>query len=53
MQGQHIPGPFTLQARRMILDKLLTTQEEYGAELITQAEIQVIRRLWTEDLTKG
>lgn len=52
-QGQHIPGPFTVQARRMILDKLIATQEEYGAELITQAEIQVIRRLWTEDLTKA
>lgn len=51
-QGQHIPGPFTVQARRMILERLLATQAEYGAQIISEAEIQVIRRLWTEDLTK-
>lgn len=51
-QGRHIPGPFTVQARRMILERLLATQLEFGAQLISQAEIQVIRRLWTEDLTK-
>lgn len=51
--GQHVPGPFTLQARRMILDRLLAMQDEYGEQLITEEEIQVIRRLWTEDLTKN
>lgn len=51
-QGQHIPGPFTIQARRMILEKLLTVQEVFGTELISESEIQVIRRLWTDDLTK-
>lgn len=51
-QGRHIPGPFTVQARRMILERLLATQLEYGAQLISEAEIQVVRRLWTEDLTK-
>lgn len=51
-QGQHIPGPFTVQARRMILEKLLTVQEVFGTELISESEIQVIRRLWTDDLTK-
>jgi DNA sulfur modification protein DndC len=51
-QGQHIAGPFTVQARRMILERLLAAQDEYGAQLISEAEIQVIRRLWTEDLTK-
>jgi DNA sulfur modification protein DndC len=52
VRGQHIAGPFTVQARRMILERLLATQVEYGAQLISEAEIQVIRRLWTEDLTK-
>jgi hypothetical protein len=36
----------------MILERLLAAQDEYGAQLISEAEIQVIRRLWTEDLTK-
>lgn len=50
--GRHIPGPFTIQARRMILERLLQTQEEFGAELISAAEIQSIKRIWTEDLLK-
>lgn len=50
--GQHIPGPFTMQARRMIFDRLLAMQAEYGEQLITEEEIQVIRSIWTEDLTK-
>lgn len=51
-KGHHIAGPFTVQARRMILERLLSAQEEYGAPLISETEIQVIRRLWTEDLIK-
>jgi len=51
-QGLHIPGPFTVQARRLILDKLLETQAAYGETLISEAEIQVIKRLWTEDLIR-
>jgi len=50
--GRHIPGPFTIQARRMILDRLLQTQDEFGAELISDAEIQSIKAIWTEDLLK-
>lgn len=50
--GKHIPGPFTVQARGLILQKLLETQEEYGEPLISEAEIQIIRRLWTEDLIR-
>jgi DNA sulfur modification protein DndC len=50
--GRHIPGPFTIQARRMILDRLLQTQAEFGAELISADEIQSIKRIWTEDLLK-
>ena len=48
--GKLIPGPFTLEARRMILDRLLQTQREYGAPLITEIEIETIRRRWVNDL---
>jgi DNA sulfur modification protein DndC len=50
--GKHVPGPFTIQAREMILQKLLETQAKYGEPLISEAEIQIIRRLWTEDLLR-
>jgi len=50
--GKHIPGPFTVQARGIILQKLIETQEAYGEPLIAEAEIQIIRRLWTEDLIR-
>ncbi len=51
-KGNHIPGPFTVQARRLILEKLLKTQADYGERLISEEEIQIIKRLWTEDLTR-
>lgn len=50
--GKHIPGPFTIQARRMILDRLLDVQKEFGDALITPEEIALIHSLWTQDLTK-
>lgn len=48
--GKLIPGPFTLEARRMILDRLLETQREYGNTLITEQEIETIQRIWANDL---
>lgn len=48
--GKLIPGPFTLNARRMILDRLLETQREYGDTLITEREIETIHRIWANDL---
>lgn len=51
-KGKHIPGPFTIQARGLILQKLLETQADYADPLISEAEIQIIRRLWTEDLIR-
>lgn len=50
--GKHIPGPFTLTARKMILDKLLEVQSTYGAELISSDEISIIKSTWAEDLIK-
>ena len=47
--GRLIPGPFTLEARREILNELLATQEEVGFELIRPEEIDAIHRHWVED----
>lgn len=48
--GKHIPGPFTIQARKEILDKLLDVQEEFGGQLITQDEIDLIHKIWATEL---
>ncbi|MDO4878774.1 MAG: DNA phosphorothioation system sulfurtransferase DndC [Neisseria sp.] len=48
--GKHIPGPFTIEARRMMLNKLLEVQAAFGEELISQDEIDLIKQIWTEDL---
>lgn len=50
--GKHIPGPFTIQARKMILDKLLCTQKEYGDQLISTEEIELIHVTWAEEISK-
>jgi DNA sulfur modification protein DndC len=52
VSGKHIPGPFTVRARKEILDFLLRTQEEFGAQLITDAELDLIYQYWTADLQK-
>ena len=48
--GKHIPGPFTVKARKMILDRLLATQKIYGTELISKKEIDLIKSIWVSDL---
>jgi DNA sulfur modification protein DndC len=47
--GATVPGPFTLDARKEILQKLLICQQEVGTRLITEDEISRIKRLWSED----
>lgn len=49
-EGHLIKGPFTLTARKMILEKLLETQLTYGEELISKQEIDIIYEIWTDDL---
>lgn len=51
--GGHIPGPFTVEARQMILEKLLEVQKEYGEMLIMPEEIELIRREWSESLNQN
>lgn len=48
--GRLVPGPFTIAARQMILDRLRDTEAAYGARLISDAEIETIQRIWAEDL---
>ncbi|MFA5969158.1 MAG: DNA phosphorothioation system sulfurtransferase DndC [Sphingomonas sp.] len=51
--GRLIPGPFTLQARAEILDRLMQTQADVGFDLISEQEVDLIRRLWQEDALSG
>ncbi len=48
--GKRMMGPFTLDARQMILDRLLDTQKAAGMVLISEEEIQTIKRIWVSDL---
>lgn len=52
LAGKHIPGPFTIQARKMILDRLLETENEFGNKLISKEEIDIIESTWAEELLK-
>jgi len=51
-QIQHVPGPFTIQARKMILDRLIAIQEVYGDPLISADEIERIQTIWAEEISK-
>jgi DNA sulfur modification protein DndC len=51
-QIQHVPGPFTIQARKMIFDKLLETQAAYGDTLISDDEIERIHAIWADEISR-
>ena len=42
-------GPFTLETRRVILDKLLSLQQETRMDLISTKEVFFIKRQWERD----
>ena len=42
-------GPFTLEARQIILEGLLELENETGLELITESELKVIDKMWDEE----
>lgn len=50
MQGKHIPGPFTIQARKLILERLLEVQREFGEQLVSEPELDLIYQHWTAEL---
>ena len=43
-------GPFTWEARQLILQKLLETQKIIGYELISQEELKAIDEIWDTEL---
>lgn len=43
-------GPFTWEARQMILSKLIDTQKKMGYELITFNELKAIDEIWDDEL---
>lgn len=47
--GSPVPGPFTLDTRKEILNRLLQVQKEAGLPLISEDELMRIRHIWTED----
>jgi len=50
--GKHIPGPFTISSRKLILEKLLAAQQEYGQDLISKEELDLIASIWAEELIR-
>ena len=48
--GKHIAGPFTIEARQMILNRLLEVQAAFQGELISPEEIHLIKQIWAQDL---
>lgn len=50
--GQPGLGPFTYEARKMLLDELLQIQEETEMPLISNLEVQLIREQWAQDRTE-
>ena len=43
-------GPFTWEARKLILTKLIETQKQMGYELITLEELKAIDEIWDDEL---
>ncbi len=50
LSGKHIPGPFTVQTRRLILERLLKVQEEFGEALVSAEELHLIYQHWNMDI---
>jgi DNA sulfur modification protein DndC len=46
-------GPYTFEAREMILQKLFLTQSNSGMSLISEAEIARIHEIWAEDAVRS
>lgn len=49
-EGVFVPGPFTFETRREILDRVLALQKLTSQTLINDDEIARIKRIWAEDL---
>jgi len=51
VRGTYIPGPFTPTARRALLERLLSLQEQVGQSLISSEEVTRIREIWAAEVT--
>lgn len=51
--GKLISGPFTIEARQMILERLLEIQKQFDEPLISQAELDFIKTTWANDLIEN
>ncbi len=49
-RGTLIPGPFTLETRAEIFGRLRDLEVETGQTLITDEEVDLIHRLWSEEI---
>lgn len=49
--GTYVPGPFTMAARQEILTRLLNMQTGLEVDLISEEEVEEIKRIWSDDLT--
>jgi len=47
--GQRGPGPFNSETRKLILERLLQTEQNFGKTLISDEEINYIQKLWNDD----
>ena len=47
--GQEGKGPLTFEAREKILNDLLHLEKKVGVPLISDAEIEAIKGIWTQD----
>lgn len=47
--GIYVPGPYTMDARAEILDRLLELQSTVGRELISPGELRRIKEIWADD----
>lgn len=48
-RGALVPGPYTLETRFEMLEKLLALQEQTGRDVISPEEVEFIKTIWAED----
>lgn len=48
-EGVFVPGPFTMETRRELLDRLLALQDLLNRPLINNSEVARIKATWAED----
>lgn len=51
--GTFIPGPFTLQTRSEILERLRALEEETSQRLISDEEIGLIHEIWADEIASN